>query len=35
MNDREAEAFLDKNIKPIIEPMISDALEEKPEDTVY
>ncbi len=34
MNDREAENFLDKNIKVIIEPMIGDILEERPDDSV-
>ena len=28
------EAFLDKNVKVIIEPMIVDILEEKPEEPV-
>jgi len=35
MNDKEAEQFLDKNIKVVIEPMIGDILEERPDDAVY
>ena len=35
MNDREAETYLNKNIKVVIEPMIGDLLEVRPDDTVF